>query len=107
MQVANVGSGLTGFLAHEQELWVDESEGVNDDLALHGLDRVNHDGHGTVVQRLKALLCVHINSRQPASEPRVRVVPSDHHLRPDYEKDPKKTQKETKKTKKKKKYSWS
>ena len=95
--MADVGGGLTGFLAHEQELWVDESEGVNDDLALHGLDRVNHDGNGTVVQRLKALLCVHINSRQPAPEPRVRVVPSDHHLWPENE--------EIQKRKEKKKYS--
>ena len=103
VQVADVGGGLAGFLAHEQELGVDEAEGVNDDLALHGLDRVHHDGNGAVVQRLKTLLRVHINAGQPASESRVGVVPSNHNLWP--EKEQEKERKKKKKKKKKEKSS--
>jgi hypothetical protein len=40
-------------LTKHQELGVDESESVNDDFALHGLDRINDDGNGAGVQLLE------------------------------------------------------
>ena len=80
MEVANVGGGLSGLLAHEEELRVDEAEGVDDHLALDRLNRVDHDGHAPRVELLKALLGLNINPRQPAPESRVRVVPPNDNL---------------------------
>jgi len=55
VQVTDVGSGLPRFLIEQHELRVDGSESVDDYLALNGLDRVDHHGHGTLVQLLEAL----------------------------------------------------
>jgi hypothetical protein len=49
VQVADVGSGLPRFLVEQHELRVDGPESVDDYFALDGLDRVNDDGHGTLV----------------------------------------------------------
>lgn len=46
VQVADVGRGLTGFLAEHEGLWVDEAEGIDDDLALYGLDGIDDNGDG-------------------------------------------------------------
>jgi len=53
--MADVRGGLPRLLAHHRGLWVDEAEGIDDDLALHRLNRVDHDGDRARVQRLKAL----------------------------------------------------
>jgi hypothetical protein len=50
-----VGSGLAGGLAHHHQLRVDGAEAVDDNLALHTLNRVHHDCHRALVQRLKTL----------------------------------------------------
>ena len=55
VQVSDVRSGLPRLLVEQHELRVDGPEGVDDDLALDGLDRVHHDGDGTLIQLLEAL----------------------------------------------------
>lgn len=61
VEVAQVAGALSGFLTQHQKLRVDETESVDDDLALDGLDRVNDDGDCTGVQLLEGLLSVDIN----------------------------------------------
>ena len=53
------------------------------DLSLHALNGVNDDSDSPLGQRLEALLCVDVHSRQPAAKTRVRVIPAHHHLWPD------------------------
>jgi len=43
-------------------LRVDEAEGVNDDLALDGLDRVNDDGDSAWCELLEGLLGVDVDA---------------------------------------------
>lgn len=81
VEVTQVGSALSWFLAQHQGLGVDKSECVNDNLALDGLYGVNNDGDGSRRKLFEALLGVDIDRRQPASESRVRVVPSDDRFR--------------------------
>lgn len=71
VEVADVGRGLTGFVAHHEGLWVDEAEGINDDLALYGLNGVNDDGDGARCELLERLLCVDVDRRQPTAEARM------------------------------------
>lgn len=68
VEVADIGGGLAGFVAHHERLWVDEAEGIDDDFALDGLDGVNHDGNGARCELLKGLLGVDVDGRQPAAE---------------------------------------
>jgi hypothetical protein len=68
VEVADVGGGLAGLVAHHERLRVDEAEGVDDDLALDGLDGVDDDGDGARCQLLERLLCVDVDRRQPAAE---------------------------------------
>mmetsp|Transcript_16222 Transcript_16222/g.26568 ORF Transcript_16222/g.26568 Transcript_16222/m.26568 type:complete len:280 (-) Transcript_16222:40-879(-) len=79
VEVTDVGSGLTGFT--DGELWADGTEGINDDLSLDTLNGINDDSDSTTVELLETLLSADIDSREPASESRVRVVPSDNSLR--------------------------
>lgn len=46
VEVAQVGGGLAGLLSEHEGLWVDEAEGIDDDLALDGLDGVDDHGDG-------------------------------------------------------------
>ena len=66
----------------QQKHYFDGNEAGSTDLALDRLDRVNHDGDRPGVERLKALLRVDVDPRQPATKSRVRVVPPDHRFRP-------------------------
>lgn len=68
VEVADVGRGLAGLVAHHERLRVDEAEGVDDDLALDRLDGVDDDGDGARCQLLERLLCVDVDRRQPAAE---------------------------------------
>lgn len=61
VQMTQVRSGLARFLAHDNCLRCDESEGINDDFSLDGLDGVDHNGDGTGSKLLKRLLSVDIN----------------------------------------------
>lgn len=77
VEVAQVGSGLAGLLSEHEGLWVDEAEGVDDDLALDGLDGVDDDGDSARGELLERLLSVDVDGRQPAAEAGVGVVPAD------------------------------
>jgi hypothetical protein len=55
VQVSQVARCLSALLAGHKGVWVDRSERVNNDLASHGLDRVDDDGHGSRVELLKGL----------------------------------------------------
>ncbi len=46
VEMTQVGRALPRLLTKHQRLWVDEPEGIDDDLALHGLDRIHDDGNG-------------------------------------------------------------
>ena len=78
VEVAKVGGGLAGFLAHHKGLWVDEPEGVDDDFALDGLDRVDDDGDGAARQGFEGLLGVDVDGGEPAAEAGMGVVPADY-----------------------------
>lgn len=80
MQVTQVRGRLSGLLTHHQQLWVDQSERVDHDLALDRLNRIHDHGHSARVERLEALLRVDVDTGQPAAEARVAVVPPYHHL---------------------------
>jgi len=69
VQVADVASRLPRFLTHHHAAWVDQPEGVDHDLSLDGLDRVDNYCHGTRVQLLEGLLCVNVDAGEPAAEP--------------------------------------
>ena len=47
VEMAKVGGGLAGLLSEHKGLWVDQSEGVDDHLALDRLDRINDNGDRT------------------------------------------------------------
>lgn len=46
VEMAQVGCALPGLLTQHQGLRVDQAEGVDDDLALDGLYRIDDDGDG-------------------------------------------------------------
>lgn len=98
--MTDVGGGLSGLLTHDDRIGVDEAEGVDHDFALYGLYRIDDNGDGARVKLFEGLfgasfknqtrviwdvanaylLGVDIDARQPASETRMGVVPSDDHL---------------------------
>jgi hypothetical protein len=61
VEVAQVTGTLPGFLTEHQGLRVDEAEGINDDLALDGLDRIDDDGDGAGRKLFEGLLGLDIN----------------------------------------------
>lgn len=77
VEVTKVARALAGLLAHHEQLRVDQSEGVNHNLALDGLNRVDDDGHGARVKLLERLLGVDIDGRKPAAETGMGVIPAD------------------------------
>lgn len=68
VEVSNVGCGLSRFLSEHECLRVDETEGVDDDLALDGLDGVDDHSDSARCELLERLLRVDINAREPAAE---------------------------------------
>lgn len=68
VKVADVGGGLPGFLAEHEGLRVDEAEGVDDHLALDGLDGVDDDGDGAGCELFEGLLRVDVDAGEPAAE---------------------------------------
>ncbi len=75
--MAKVGSTLTRLLTEHQRLRVNQSEGVDHNLALDRLDRIDDDGDRPRSQLLERLLRVDINRGQPAPETGMGVVPAD------------------------------
>lgn len=55
VDVSNVRRRLSGLLAHDDCVGIDEAESIDDDFALDGLDRINDDGYGTRLERLEGL----------------------------------------------------
>lgn len=82
VQVAQIGCCLPGFLAHHNGLGLNQSEGIDDNLALDGLDGIDDHGDSTRRELFKRLLGVDIDGREPAAETRVRVVPTDNGFGP-------------------------
>ena len=81
VQVTQIGCALPRFLAQHERLWIDKSEGINHNLAFHGLDRVNDDGDGSRCKLFEGLLGVDIDRGQPAAEARMRMIPAYYSLR--------------------------
>jgi hypothetical protein len=52
---------LTGLLSHDNGLWLNQAEGVNNNLALHRLDGIHDDGHCAGGELLEGLLGVDID----------------------------------------------
>ena len=61
VEVADVGCRLAWLLAGHERLWVDQAEGINNDLSLDRLNRINDDGDCSWVELLEGLLCVDID----------------------------------------------
>lgn len=76
VQVAQIGCCLTGLVTHHECLWVDEAESIDDDFALNRLYGVDYDGDGARCELLEGLLRVYVDAGEPASKPRVGVVPA-------------------------------
>lgn len=72
---------MSGFLTHNDGLWLDESEGINDNLAFNGLNRIDDHSYSAGGKLLKRLLGVDIDGRKPAPESRMRVIPTDNGFR--------------------------
>lgn len=68
VQVAKVGRALSGLLTQHEGLRVDQTEGIDDNLALDGLNGIDDNGDSAGCQLLEGLLRVDIDRRQPATE---------------------------------------
>lgn len=77
VEVADVGGCLAWLLTEHEGLGVDEAEGVNDDLALDGLDGVDNDGDGARGELFEGLLGVDVYAREPTAEAGMGMVPTD------------------------------
>ena len=76
LQVSDVGGGLAGLLSHHHELRINESEAVDDDLALDGLDGVHDECDSAIAQGFEAGLGVDVGGGEPATKSGMRVVPA-------------------------------
>lgn len=63
-QVTQVAGGLARRRAHHQKLRIDGAEGVDHNFALHGLDRIHHNGNSALVERLETLLRVDLKTHR-------------------------------------------
>ena len=59
--MAKITCALTWLLAHHKELRIDQAKGINNDLTLNRLDRIDNDGDRTRVQLLEGLLSVNVD----------------------------------------------
>lgn len=53
VEMSQIGCTLARFLAEHERLWVDETESINDDFALNGLNRINNNGNSSRGQLLE------------------------------------------------------
>lgn len=67
-QVSEVGRGLPWRDAHHRQLRVDGAESVDHHCALHTLNRIHHDRHCTLVQRLETLLSLDTEEEEQEEE---------------------------------------
>jgi hypothetical protein len=61
VEMTQVRCALTRFLTKHKRLRVDESESIDDNLALDGLNGINNNGNSSRCQLLEGLLCVDID----------------------------------------------
>ena len=71
VKMSQVRCTLAWLLTKHERLWVDETESINDDFALDGLDGIYHDCDGARIQLLERLLGVDIDRRKPAAKSRM------------------------------------
>ena len=80
VQVPQIRRRLSRLLTEHDRLRINQSKRIDHHLPSHALHRVDDHGDEPRVQLLERLLRVDVHPRQPAPEPRVRVVPTHHHL---------------------------
>ena len=51
--MTDIGGSLSGLVSHNNAVWVDKSEGIDNDFAFDQLDSVNYDCNRTSVERFK------------------------------------------------------
>mmetsp|Transcript_17893 Transcript_17893/g.36694 ORF Transcript_17893/g.36694 Transcript_17893/m.36694 type:complete len:256 (+) Transcript_17893:205-972(+) len=81
VEVADDRRRLSWLLPQHHHLRVDGTKGIDDNLSLDRLNRVHDHSDCSLIQRLEALLRVDINAGEPAAESRMRVIPTNNHLR--------------------------
>mmetsp|Transcript_37370 Transcript_37370/g.45064 ORF Transcript_37370/g.45064 Transcript_37370/m.45064 type:complete len:277 (-) Transcript_37370:411-1241(-) len=82
VQMPDIAGGLSRFLPQHHQLRIDQSKTINHNFPLHRLNRIHHQRHRPRIQRFERILGVNIDPTQPAPEPRVGMIPPNHHLRP-------------------------
>ena len=80
LQVSQIARRLARLLIGCHRRGVDGPERIDDHFSLHRLDWVHDDCDRTIGERFERLLGVDIDSRQPATESRMGMVPSDDHF---------------------------
>lgn len=78
--MSQVRCRLSRLLAHDDGLRLNETERVNDDLALDGLDGINNNSNCAGRKLLEGLLRIDIDRGKPATKTRMRVIPADDSL---------------------------
>ena len=53
VNVTDIGGSLSGLVSHNNAVWVDKSEGIDNDFAFDRLHRVNYNCNRTSVNRFK------------------------------------------------------
>lgn len=66
--MTQIRCALAGFLSKHQGLWVNEAEGVDNDLSFDGLDGIDYHCYGSRGELFEGLLCVDIDRGEPAAE---------------------------------------
>jgi len=61
IEMTQVRCALTRFLTKHKRLRVDESESIDDNLSLDGLNGINNNGNSSRCQLFEGLLCVDID----------------------------------------------
>ena len=61
VEMTQVRCALTRFLTKHKRLRVDESESIDDNLSLDGLNGINNNGNSSRRQLFEGLLCVDID----------------------------------------------
>ena len=69
--MSQIGGCLSRLVSQYHGVGVDETEGVNDNLAFHTLNGVDDYGDGAFSECLETLLCVDVDARQPTAEARM------------------------------------
>ncbi len=84
LEMAQVRRGLTGFVAGDHRIRIDQTEGVDHNLTFDTLYGINDNGDRAFRERFKTRLCVDIDAGQPTAKARMRVIPTNDHFRPDH-----------------------